>query len=322
MNYLNIEGTIACLAITFMIIAGVILFTTSGKAQTNAEVKNIILVHGAFIDGSGWQGVYQILTKKGYNVTVTQNSLSSLEADVETLNRAIERQDGPVILVGHSYGGAIITEGGNSDKVAGLVYVAAFQPDEKESALDLAQSSPDLSNGGILAPDEHGILYYDKAKFHQGFAADLSKKQAEFMWASQGTFAAQALAAPMTAVAWKTKPTWAVIATEDKAINPVLQRRMSERSGATVTEVKASHAVFISQPKIVAQVIESAAQGPPMAKNMEKFKIGEGVTVTSGGMKGLYGVVVWYNEKDSTYLIRFTGQQQLFYTVDQIKYWE
>ncbi|WPP48718.1 alpha/beta hydrolase [Catalinimonas niigatensis] len=267
MNYFNVERMITSLAITFMIIAGVTLFTISAKAQTDTEVKNIILVHGAFIDGSGWQGVYQILTEKGYNVTVTQNSLSSLEADVETLNRAIERQNGPVILVGHSYGGSIITEGGNSDKVAGLVYVAAFQPDEKESALNLAQSAPDLSNGGILPPDDHGMLYYNKAKFHQGFAADLGKKQAEFMWASQGAFAAQALAAPMTAVAWKTKPTWVVIATEDKAINPALQRRMSERSGAAVTEVKASHAVFISQPKAVAQVIESAAQGALTAKN-------------------------------------------------------
>jgi pimeloyl-ACP methyl ester carboxylesterase len=266
MNCLHAEGMIAGLVITSMVIAGVTFSTTAAQAQTNSKVNNIILVHGAFIDGSGWQGVYEILTKKGYNVTVTQNSLLSLKADVETLNRAIERQDGPVILVGHSYGGAIITEGGNSDKVAGLVYVAAFQPDEKESALDLAKTAPDLSNGGILPPDEHGMLYYDKAKFHQGFAADLSKKQAEFMWASQGAFAAQALAAPMTAVAWKTKPTWVVIATEDKAINPVLQRRMSERSGAAVTQVKASHAVFISQPKAVAQVIESAAQGALTAK--------------------------------------------------------
>ncbi|MDO1449943.1 alpha/beta hydrolase [Rhodocytophaga aerolata] len=266
MNYLNTEGMIAGLAITCMIIAGVTLSTSSGKAQTNSKVKNIILVHGAFIDGSGWQGVYEILTQKGYNVTVTQNPLSSLQADVETLNRAIERQDGPVILVGHSYGGSIITEGGNSGKVAGLVYVAAFQPDEKESALDLAKSAPDLSNGGILPPDAHGMLYYDKAKFHQGFAADLSKKQAEFMWASQGAFAAGAIAAPMSKVAWKTKPSWSVIATEDNAINPVLQRRMSERSGATVTEVKASHAVFISQPKAVAQVIEAAAQGALTAK--------------------------------------------------------
>lgn len=319
---MHVESMIAGLVIIFMIIAGITLFPTSGRAQTDAEVKNVILVHGAFIDGSGWQGVYQILTEKGYDVTVTQNSLSSLEADVETLNRAIERQDGPVILVGHSYGGSIITEGGTSDKVAGLVYVAAFQPDEKESPLDLVQTVPDLSDGGILPPDEHGMLYYDKAKFHQGFAADLSKKQAAFMWASQGAFAAKALATPMTAVAWKTKPSWVVIATEDKAIHPELQRRMSERSGAAITEVKASHAVFISQPKAVAQVIESAAQGTLMTKNMEKFNIGDGVTVTDGPMKGLYGVVVWYNEKDSTYLIRFTGQQQLFYTVNQIKYWE
>jgi pimeloyl-ACP methyl ester carboxylesterase len=147
-----------------------------------------------------------------------------------------------------------------------LVYVAAFQPDEKESALDLVKTVPDLSNGGILPPDEHGMLYYDMAKFHQGFAADLSEKQAEFMWASQGAFAAKAIAAPMTTVAWKIKPTWAVIATEDKAINPVLQRRMSKRSGAVVTEVKASHAVFISQPNAVAQVIESAAKGALAAK--------------------------------------------------------
>jgi pimeloyl-ACP methyl ester carboxylesterase len=226
-------------------------------------------VHGAFVDGSGWQGVYQLLTDKGYNVTVTQNSLSSLEADVETLNRAIERQDGPVIVVGHSYGGDIITQGGSSDKVAGLVYVAAFQPEVGESGLALAQSVPDLSNGGILPPDEHGIFYYDKEKFHAGFCADVSKKQADFMWASQGAFSVKAFGTPMTVAAWKTKPTWAIIATEDKSINPELHRRMCERSGAIVTEIKASHVVFISQPKAVTKVIEAAAKGALVAEYSE-----------------------------------------------------
>lgn len=241
-------------------------FVNTAIAQSPVGVKNIILVHGAFVDGSGWAEVYHILTEKGYNVTVTQNSLSSLEADVETLSLAIERQDGPVILVGHSYGGCIITQGGNVDKVAGLVYVTAFQPEVGESGLDLAMTAPDLSNGGILPPDEHGVLYYDKAKFHAEFAADISKKQADFMWASQGAFFARSFATPMTAAAWKSKPTWAVLATEDHAINPIIQRNMFERSGSIFTEVKGSHVVFMSQPKAVAKVIEAAAEGALTAK--------------------------------------------------------
>ncbi len=260
-KYFIFNNRKAGLTFTPMLTAGFTQFATSVQAQTNPEIKNIILVHGAFVDGSGWQGVYQILADKGYHVTITQNPLSSLEADVESLDRAIEKQDGPVILVGHSYSGCVITQGGNSDKVAGLVYISSLQPEVGESGLDLVQSAPDLSGGGILPPDEHGIFYYDKEKFHAGFCADLSQKQADFMWASQGTFYVNALATPMTMAAWKTKPTWAIIATEDKTINPALQRRLCERSGAIVTEIKASHVVFMSQPKAIAKVIETAARG-------------------------------------------------------------
>ena len=161
------------------------------------------------MDGSGWRGVYQILTDKGYNVSVTQNSLASLEADVETLNKAIERQKGPVILVGIPMEGSIIIQGSNADKVAVLVYIAAFQPEVRESPLDLVQTAPGLSNGDIFLPDKHGILYYKKTKFHAGFAGDVSKKQADFMWAYQGAFAARAFATPMTVAAWRAKPSWA-----------------------------------------------------------------------------------------------------------------
>lgn len=255
---INISNEIAAFAVMLSLFLGVV---SMAMGQQPSEIKNIVLVHGAFVDGSGWKDVYQILTGKGYEVTVTQNSLSSLEVDVEILNKAIERHEGPVILVGHSYGGAIITQGGNSDKVAGLVYVAAFALDKGESIPDLGQRAPDLSNGGILPADKNGIHYYDKAKFHEGFAGDLPKEQADFMYASQGIFTAKALEARVTEPAWKTKPSWAVLATEDKSVNPIVQRFMYERAGAVITEVKGSHAVFISQPEEVAKVIEDAAKG-------------------------------------------------------------
>ncbi len=227
-------------------------------AQTT--VKNIVLVHGAFADGSGWKGLYDILTKRGYHVSVVQNPLTSLEDDVAATKVVLDQQDGPTILVGHSWGGAVITEAGNDPKVVGLVYVAAFQPDAGESALQWLKTAPPAPENGVLSPDEKGIVYYDKAKYHAGFCADLSKEEAEFMYASQGAFYAKGFVTPITHAAWKDKPAYAVVATEDKSINPIIQRNMYKRSGTIMTEVKGSHAVYISQPKAVADVIETAAK--------------------------------------------------------------
>jgi pimeloyl-ACP methyl ester carboxylesterase len=224
------------------------------------KVKNVVLVHGAFADGSGWKGIYDVLTKKGYNVTIVQNPLSSLEDDVTATNLALDGQDGPVVLVGHSWGGAVITQAGVHSKVAALVYVAAFQPDKGESAFTWFSSMPPLPDNGVLPPDEKGYVYYSKEKYHAGFAADLPQKLTEFMYASQGTFAAKCFITPLTEIAWRVKPSFGIVATEDKSIRPDIERKMYERSNTKFTEIKGSHAVYISQPESVAKVIIEAAE--------------------------------------------------------------
>lgn len=224
-----------------------------------APVKNVVLVHGAFADGSGWKALYNVLTKKGYHVTIVQNPLSSLEDDVTATNLALDKQDGPVILVGHSWGGAVITQAGNHPKVAALVYVAAFQPDNGESVLQLLQTVPPAPENGVLPPDDKGIVYYSKEKYHAGFCADIPKEEAEFMYASQGAFYAKGFVTPITSAAWRSKPAYGVIATEDKSIAPEIQRNMYKRSNTKVTEVKGSHVVFMSQPEAVGAVIMQAA---------------------------------------------------------------
>ncbi|HEX9508833.1 MAG TPA: alpha/beta hydrolase [Puia sp.] len=218
------------------------------------------MVHGAFADGSGYKGVYENLTKQGYNVTVVQNPLTSLEDDVTAAKLALDAQDGPAILAGHSWGGAVITQAGNHSKVAGLVYIAAFQPDNDESALQWFQTAQPAPENGVLPPDDKGIVYYDKAKFHAGFCGDLSKEEAGFMYASQGAFNGKCFVTPITEAAWRTKPAYGIVATEDKSINPEIQRAMYKRSNTRVTEIKGSHAVYISQPQKVAAVIAEAAQ--------------------------------------------------------------
>ncbi|MDY0988330.1 alpha/beta hydrolase [Flavobacterium sp. CFBP9031] len=233
---------------------------TNVNAQTNPKIKNVVLVHGAFADGSGWQGLYKVLTKKGYNVTIVQNPLSSLEDDVKATNLALDKQDGPTILVGHSWGGTVITEAGNHPKVAALVYVAALQPDNGENSVQWLQTAPPAPENGVLPPDEKGIAYYDKAKFHAGFAGDLSKEQADFMYASQGAFHAQGFLTPITKAAWRTKPSYGIVATEDKSIVPSIQHAMYKRSNTKITEIKGSHVVFISQPEKVANVIIEASK--------------------------------------------------------------
>lgn len=260
MNATSLKGQVKNFFMSAAVILG-LLFTTTSNAQTiPAGVKNVVLVHGAFADGSGWRGIYDILSKKGYKVTIVQNPLSSLEDDVAATKVALDNQDGPTILVGHSWGGAVITEAGNHPNVAALVYIAAFQPDNGESVLQLLQTAPIAPENGVLAPDAKGIVYYDQAKYHAGFCADISKADADFMYASQGAFYAKGFVTPITNAAWKSKPSYAVVATDDKSINPIIQRNMYKRSNAKVTEIKGSHVVFISQPKAVADVIIAAAK--------------------------------------------------------------
>jgi pimeloyl-ACP methyl ester carboxylesterase len=223
------------------------------------ESKNIVIVHGAFADGSGYKKLYEILTQKGYQVTVVQNPLTSLKDDVDTTVRALDRQDGPAVLVGHSWGGTVITEAGTHPKVAALVYIAAFQPDKGETSVQWISSLPTAPEFGILPPDEKGVVYFDKSKFHAGFAADLSKEEADFMYASQGPIFGACFATPVKEAAWKTKPSYGIVATEDKAINPEIERNMYRRAGTKITEIKGSHVLFISQPAAVAKVIIAAS---------------------------------------------------------------
>src|SRR5882762_1785380 len=238
-------------------IAAILGLVQSANAQT---VKNVVLVHGAFADGSGWKALYTVLSKKGYHVTVVQNPLTSLEDDVTAAKLALDNQDGPTILVGHSWGGAVITEAGNHPKVAALVYVAAFQPDNGETPLQWFKTAPPAPENGVLPPDDKGIVYYDKAKYHAGFCADIPKDLAEFMYDSQGAFYAKGFVTPITHAAWRDKPTFACIATEDKSIAPEIQRAMYKRSNTKATDVKGSHVIFMSQPEAVAKVIEEAAK--------------------------------------------------------------
>ena len=230
------------------------------KEKTIKAAKNVVIVHGAFADGSGYKEIYRILTKKGFNVTIVQNPLTSLEDDVDATRRALDKQDGPTILVGHSWGGTVITEAGVHDKVVALVYIAAFQPDKGENTAQWASSLPSAPENGILPPDKNGAVYFDKSKFHAGFAADLSKEEADFMYASQGPIFVTCFTAPVKEAAWRTKPSYGIVATEDKAINPDIERNMYKRSGTKITEIKGSHVIFISKASAVADVIVNASK--------------------------------------------------------------
>jgi len=225
------------------------------------KIRNIVIVHGAFADGSGWQEVFKILTRRGYHVTIVQNPLTSFEDDVAATVRALYRQDGPVILVGHSYGGSVITQAGISSKVARLVYVAAFVPDVGETTLSLGRSVAPAPENGILPPDENGFVYYDESKFHVGFVSEQTSQQARFMYASQVPVSAKALITPLTSAAWKTKPSYGIVATEDKIIDPGVERTMYKRAGAKTTEIKGGHTLYMSNAKAVANVIAKAAKG-------------------------------------------------------------
>jgi pimeloyl-ACP methyl ester carboxylesterase len=243
------------------------LSTIKGAPYTEKEIimdgdsgaRTVVLVHGGFVDGSGWQGVYDLLTKDGYDVSIVQNPTLSLEGDVAATKRVIDAQSEPVILVGHSYGGAVITEAGNDPNVAALVYIAAFAPDKGESVNTLiADPPPDAPVPPILPPRD-GFLFLDRGKFHGSFAADLSAEQAAFMADSQVPWGVDALGGEISEAAWRSKPSWYLIATEDRMIPPPAQRSMSERAGSTVVEAAGSHSIYVSQPAAVAELIQKAA---------------------------------------------------------------
>ena len=227
--------------------------------EGGSAAGNVVLVHGGFVDGSGWQGVHGLLRKDGYSVSIVQNPTLSLEGDVAATNRVIDAQSDPVILVGHSYGGAVITEAGNHPDVAGLVYIAAFAPDKGESVNTLiADPPPDAPVPPILPPQD-GFLFLDREKFAASFAADLDADQAAFMADSQVPWGVDALGGTISEPAWRTKPSWYLIATEDRMIPPPAQREMSGRAGSTVVEAAGSHSIYVSQPAAVVEVIEKAA---------------------------------------------------------------
>ncbi|HKC76398.1 MAG TPA: alpha/beta hydrolase [Chloroflexota bacterium] len=223
--------------------------------------KNVVLVHGGFVDGSGWEGVYQILKKDGYTVSVVQNPTLSLADDVAVTKRILAAQDGPVILVGHSYGGAVISEAGNDTKVAALVYIAASAPDKGESVATLIKDPPPGAPVPPILPPVDGFLFLDKAKFHASFAADVDAAKAAFMADSQVPWGVAALSGTISEPAWKAKPSWYLVTTEDKMIPPPAQHFMSKRAGSTVVEAKGSHAIYVSQPGAVATLIGEAARG-------------------------------------------------------------
>jgi len=252
-------------ALAGIVSVGALLFGFGEVAMSQTSqpgnVRNVVLVHGGWVDGSGWEGVYKALKKSGFAVTIVQEATTSLADDVATTKRAIASQDGPVILVGHSYGGTVITEAGTDPKVVGLVYVAAFAPDKGESVSTLIKDPVPGAPVPPILPPVDGYLLLDKAKFPASFAGDVSLEKASFMADSQVPWGVNALSGTISEPAWRTKPSWYLLTTDDKMIPPAAQRLMAKRAGATVVEVKASHAIFVSQPQAVASLIEKAAKG-------------------------------------------------------------
>lgn len=232
-----------------------------------ATLPAVVLVHGAFVDGSSWEGVYKILKKDGYDVSVVQNPTLSLADDVAATKRILAAQSRRVILVGHSYGGAVITEAGNDPRVTVLVYVAAFAPDRSESVATLIKDAPPGSSASSILPPQDGFLFQDKTKFPASFGADLDAAKAAFMADSQVPWGVACFSGTITEPAWRTKPSWYMVATDDKMIPPPAQHFMSKRAGSTVVEVKGSHAIYISKPEVVAALIEKAANSVKLAAN-------------------------------------------------------
>ena len=224
------------------------------------DVRNVVLVHGGFVDGSGWQGVYDLLKADGFNVSVVQNQTLSLESDVATTHQVLDQQDGPAILVGHSYGGVVISEAGRHERVAGLVYIAAFAPDAGESVNALIADPPPGAPVPPILPPVDGFLFLDREKFAESFAADLPAELAAFMADSQVPWGVEALNGAVSEPAWRSKPSWYLVATDDRMIPPPAQRAMSERAGSTVSEEAGSHSIYVSQPRATAELIKQAAR--------------------------------------------------------------
>jgi len=229
-------------------------------AKGNNGAVNVVFVHGGFVDGAGWEGVYQIVKKDGYDVSIVQNSTVSLADDVAATKMVLAAQTRDVILVGHSYGGAVITEAGNDPKVVGLVYIAAFAPDKGESVNTLIKDPKPGDPVPPILPPKDGFLFLDREKFRESFAADVDAEKAAFMADAQVPWGLEALGGTITQPAWKSKPSWYLVATEDKMIPPAAQRFMSKRAGAEVVEQRGSHAIYVSQPSVVASLVEKAAR--------------------------------------------------------------
>jgi pimeloyl-ACP methyl ester carboxylesterase len=225
----------------------------------NSALPTIVLVHGGFVDGAGWEGVYAVLKKDGYDVSIVQNPTQSLAGDVAATRQVIAQAKGPVVLVGHSYGGAVITEAGNDPKVSKLVYITAFAPDKGESVASLIKNPPPGAPVPPILPPQDGYLFLDKTKFADSFAADVEANKAAFMADSQVPWGMAALEGAVSDPAWRTKPSWYLVVTEDRMIPPPAQQFMSKRAGATVVETKGSHAVYVSKPDVIASIIKSAA---------------------------------------------------------------
>jgi pimeloyl-ACP methyl ester carboxylesterase len=228
--------------------------------MTMSEVRNVALVHGGFVDGSGWEGVYRLLRKDGFKVSIVQNPTLSLADDNAVTRRVLDQQDGPTILVGHSYGGAVITEAGTHENVAGLVYIAAFAPDQGESVGSLIAGFPADGPQPPILPPQDGFLLLDRAKMPASFAADVDPELAAFMADAQVPWGVEAPSANISDAAWRHKPSWYLVASDDRMIPPPAQRTMAERIGATVTETPGSHAVYVANPAPVADLIATAAR--------------------------------------------------------------
>jgi pimeloyl-ACP methyl ester carboxylesterase len=242
-------------------------YSESGTAQ---KINNVVLVHGGFVDGSGWRGVYDILARDGFNVSIVQNPTLSLAGDAAAAKLVIDQQPGPVILVGHSYGGAVITEAGTDPKVAGLVYITAFAPDKGESVNTLIANPPPGAPVPPILPPINGYLFLDKDKFRASFAGDVDADTAKFMAVSQVPWGVDALGGQITDPAWKHKPSWYLLVTDDKMIPFPAQRAMCERAGAAPTQVPGSHAIYVSNPRAVATLIATAAASPKAAAAAQK----------------------------------------------------
>jgi pimeloyl-ACP methyl ester carboxylesterase len=228
--------------------------------MSGTRPSNIVLVHGGFVDGSGWEGVYSALKKRGHRVSIVQNPTMSLAGDVAATKLVLDAQDGPVVLVGHSYGGVVVTQAGNDPRVAALVYIAAFAPDAGESVSSLIKDPPPGAPVPPILPPRDGFLFLDPAKFHNSFAADLDADEAAFMADSQVPWGIDALTGAVSRPAWSSKPSWYLVATEDRMIPPDAQRSMARRAGATVVEEAGSHAIYVSRSERVAAVIEQAVE--------------------------------------------------------------